>query len=201
MDGLKKRYSLLDQGVGEGQESVAEILDEQEQDKIIEELRLQNERANLFFKKALAFVSLMMMILYLIFLYEIMVLPSNPTISSHNFAEIGSPSNPIIPLPISEHIYSYAPYQMIATLSSIGALVSSIFLLLTPNFTMIHIYVAALLSLIPNIIAIHTEKMEKLWWAIPLGILVFDMIALFLIKDSEQDIRSLEKLKYKYKGA
>ncbi|CAB4378531.1 unnamed protein product [Rhizophagus irregularis] len=185
MDGLKKRYSLLDQGFGEGQEQVAEFLDEQEQDQIIEELRLQNERANSFFKKALAFVSLMMVILYLIFLYEIMT----------------SSSNPIIPLPISEHIYSYAPYQMIATLSSIGALISSIFLLQAPNFTMIHIYVGAFLSIIPNIIAIHTEKMEKLWWAIPLGILVFDIIALFLIKDSEQDIRSLEKLKYKYKGA
>lgn len=29
MDGLKKRYSLLDQGFGEGQEQVAEFLDEQ----------------------------------------------------------------------------------------------------------------------------------------------------------------------------
>jgi hypothetical protein len=112
-----------------------------------------------------------------------------------------SSSNPIIPLPISEHIYSYAPYQMIATLFSIGALVFSIFLLQSSNINMIHIYVSVFLSLIPNIIAIHTERMEKLWWAMPLGILILDIIALFLIRDSEEDIWSLEKLKYKYKGA
>ncbi len=110
-------------------------------------------------------------------------------------------TNPIIPFPISEHIYSYAPYQMISTLSSIGALIFLIFLLQAPNVTMFHIYAGAFLSLIPNILAIHTERMEKLWWAIPLGLLILDTIALFLIKDSEQDIRSLEKLKYKYKGA
>ncbi|CAG8562212.1 11996_t:CDS:2 [Funneliformis caledonium] len=184
MDGLKLRHSQPDQANGVGPDPV-EILDEQGQEEVIEELRRQNDWANSLFKKALAFVSSLILILHLIFIYEIM----------------SSASNPIIPFPIYEHIYSNASYKMIATLSSIGALVFSIFLLQAPNVTMIHIYAGAFLSIIPNLLAIHTERMEKLWWAIPLGLLILDTIALFLIKDSEQDIRSLEKLKYKYKGA
>ncbi|CAI2187468.1 5479_t:CDS:2 [Funneliformis geosporum] len=183
MDGLKLRHA---QANGVGPDPV-ELLDEQGQEEVIEELRKQNERANGFFKKALAFVSALVLILHLIFVYEIM--------------SSSSLSNPIIPFPIFEHIYSSASYKMIATLSSIGALVFSIYLLQATNVTMLQIYAGAFLSIIPNLLAIHTERMEKLWWAIPLGLLILDTIALFLIKDSEQDIRSLEKLKYKYKGA
>nr|CAG8456027.1 4349_t:CDS:2 [Entrophospora candida] len=45
MDGLKKRHSLL-----ETDKETVEVLDEQEQDQIVEELRLQNDRSNTYFK-------------------------------------------------------------------------------------------------------------------------------------------------------
>ncbi|RHZ72479.1 hypothetical protein Glove_242g31 [Diversispora epigaea] len=181
---LKHRHPTTE-SVGETEP--VEILDEQEQEKVIEDLRVQNDRANNFFKKALSFLSLMVMILFFIFLNDI-VKSSSGIIS--------------IPLPTSEKILSYTPFPLISTIFSISALIFSIYLLQAQNITIIHIYWGAFLSLVPNILAINTtERMEKLWWGIPLGILIFDVIALFLIKDSEQDVKSLEKLKYKYKGA
>ncbi|CAG8443018.1 6103_t:CDS:2 [Diversispora eburnea] len=103
-----------------------------------------------------------------------------------------------LPLPTSEKILSYTPFPLISTIFSISALIFSIYLLQAQNVTFIHIYSGAFLSLVPNILAINTsERMEKLWWGIPLGLLILDIIALLLIKDSEQDVKSLEKLKYK----
>ncbi|CAG8628529.1 21098_t:CDS:2 [Cetraspora pellucida] len=67
--------------------------------------------------------------------------------------------------------------------------------------TIIHLYCGIFLSLVSVIMAIGTEQMEQLWWGIPFGLLIIDIIALYIIKDSEQDINGLEKLKYKYKGA
>ncbi|CAG8503465.1 13791_t:CDS:1 [Acaulospora colombiana] len=108
---------------------------------------------------------------------------------------------PSIPLPTTEKILSQNPHPLVSTLCSIGALLFSVYILQAQNVTIIYIYIEAFLSLIPNILAINAERMEKLWWGVPLGILMLDAISLFLIKDSEQDIQSLEKLKYKYKGA
>ncbi|CAJ0646029.1 13500_t:CDS:2 [Entrophospora sp. SA101] len=46
MDGLKKRHSLL-----ETDKETVEVLDgQEEQDQIVEELRLQNDRSNTYFK-------------------------------------------------------------------------------------------------------------------------------------------------------
>ncbi|CAG8784152.1 3874_t:CDS:1, partial [Acaulospora morrowiae] len=103
---------------------------------------------------------------------------------------------PSIPLPTSKTIPSYTPYPLISTICSISALLFSVYLLQARSVTIIHIYIGTFLSLVPNILAIHTERTEKLWWGVPLGILILDTISLFLIKDSEHDIRSLEKLKY-----
>ncbi|RIB19519.1 hypothetical protein C2G38_2181553 [Gigaspora rosea] len=109
--------------------------------------------------------------------------------------------SPSIPLPTSEKTYSHIPYPMISTILSISSLLFSVYILQSQIVTVVHLYCGIFLSLVSTIMAIGTDRMEQFWWGIPLGLLIVDIIALYIIKDSEQGISGLEKLKYKYKGA
>ncbi|CAG8748322.1 28695_t:CDS:1, partial [Dentiscutata erythropus] len=100
--------------------------------------------------------------------------------------------SPSIPLPTSEKIYSHTPYPMISTILSISSLLFSIYILQSRIVTVVHLYCGILLSLVSTIMAIGTDRMEQLWWGIPLGFLIVDIIALYIIRDSEPDINGLE---------
>ncbi|KAF0456434.1 hypothetical protein F8M41_001372 [Gigaspora margarita] len=180
MNVLKHRHATESQ-----EKDQVEILDEHEQENLIEEFRTKNDRANNIFKKILVFFSLSIMILYLIFFYELMKNSISPS----------------IPLPTSEKIYSHTPYPMISAILSISSLLFSVYILQSQIVTVVHLYCGIFLSLVSTIMAIGMDRMEQFWWGIPLGLLIIDIIALYIIKDSEQDISGLEKLKYKYKGA
>ncbi|CAG8561637.1 12837_t:CDS:2 [Ambispora gerdemannii] len=173
---LLKRRQINSSNLGE----TAEILDEEEQEQLVVNLRKENDKANNFFRGALTSISGLLASRYVFFLYDL-----TTTTSLILPADASGTSSPLL-----------------STLLCIFALFFSIYILQSRKSTNILIFVGIGISLLPFLLAMNAEHfMQKLWWGIPLGTLLLDCLALYWIWSSEENVANLEKLKYKLKGA
>jgi hypothetical protein len=98
---------------------------------------------------------------------------------------------------------SKAPYPILCTAASIISLIFSTYFVKSRDVTMTHVYIGTFLSFTPLLLttASSTRKLEVLWWLTPLSTFLMNTAAVYWIRESEMNMRDLEKLKYKYKGA
>ncbi|CAG8581174.1 7704_t:CDS:2, partial [Ambispora leptoticha] len=176
LKGLLKRRQIN----SSNSEISAEILDEEEQEQLVISLRRENDRANSFFKGALTLLSGLLAT----------VTPLLPHATPSTTSLIPSTNA------------SGSSFPLISTLLCIFTLLFSIYILQSRQSTNILIIFGIVISSFPFLLAMNAEHfMQKLWWGIPLGNLLINSLALYWIWSSEKNISSLEKLKYRLKGA
>ncbi|CAG8592253.1 1723_t:CDS:2 [Paraglomus occultum] len=106
-----------------------------------------------------------------------------------------------IPLPLPKPVPSTAPYPALSTICSLLSLLVSAYIVKSPKIEMSHVYSGLFVSFVPLLVSHAIRKGEVLWWGIPLGMFMVNVVAVYWIKESEGNLRDFEKLKYNYKGA
>ncbi|GAB5585403.1 hypothetical protein Unana1_00303 [Umbelopsis nana] len=205
MEGIKKRKNpatpLEDQ---------SEFLDEQEQERLVSDLRTENEKSNRSIQRGLAGLSVLVSSLYLLYLKELLYPP-------HDL------STPMIPIPSSDPVTSETNYPAMAALTSLVSLAFSFYVIIlnsglsvislakslvskeieqgNPQSAFRVILVNLVVSWIPIIVSYGVSGKELIFWAIPFFVLLMDLIALQMMDSVNQEFVGLEQAKYKYKGA
>ncbi|GJJ78597.1 hypothetical protein EMPS_10956 [Entomortierella parvispora] len=160
-----------------------EFLAEDEQEELIESLRVSNENANSAFKTILWAFSAMEMISHLAFAayswYR-----RRLSADDHSFQQSASP-----------------------TTGTLCSLISfSIGMTLIKDSTLIRRDTLAawtFASLVPVALMFGTNEFsfEWLWWSMPLLLQIVDLTCLWIMLDPEEELFGLEKSQYKLKGA
>jgi hypothetical protein len=132
-------------------------------------------------------------------------------------------SVPLIPMPSSEPITSETNYPGIAATISLISLALSFYMILlnsglsvlslaksvvskeiehgTPESSSLVVLGNLIVSLIPPLLSYGVSLKELIFWAIPLLVLLLDLLALQMMDNVNQEFVGLESSKYKYKGA
>ncbi|KAG2177816.1 hypothetical protein INT43_003063 [Umbelopsis isabellina] len=205
MEGIKKRKNpstpLEDQ---------AEFLDEQEQERLVSDLRKENEKSNRSIQRGLAGLSILVSSLYLLFLKEL-IYPAQAL------------AVPMIPIPSREPITSETNYPGFAATISLVSLALSFYIILlnsglsvlslaksvvskdveqgTPQSASLVVMGNIIVSLIPPLLSYSVSLKELIFWTLPLLVLLMDLLALQMMDNVNQELGGLESSKYKYKGA
>jgi len=180
-------------------EDEAEFLDDQEQDKIINELRDKNAKSNKSILQGLAGLSALVSVLYFLYTWDYLQ-PSQPL------------SMPVVPIPTDPPTHSVASFPLISVASSIITLGVLVYYILTykdlsettpaaeaASFRILQ--TAAGTGLVGVLLALGTSWVELLFWALPLLVVLLDFTALRMMREVENGVRELENAKYNFKGA
>lgn len=196
-----------------------------EQDKIINELRDKNTKSNKTLSQGLAGLSALISALWVFFYKSAYEISSSPrpkilTLKSHSYFlyiwEYLQPSQPllmpVVPIPTDPPIHSVASFPLISVAFSIITLGLSIYYILTykdlsettPAAEAVSFKVLQISSgtgLVGVALALGTSWVELLFWALPLLVVLLDFTALRMMRDIENGVKELEKVKYNFKGA
>ncbi|CAO3675599.1 unnamed protein product [Umbelopsis vinacea] len=205
MEGIKKRKNPK-----VPPEDQTEFLNEQEQERLVSDLRTENEKSNRSIQRGLAGLSVLVSSLFLLYLKEL----------SYPAHEL---STPMIPIPSSEPITSETNYPATAAITSLVSLALSLYVIIltsglsvvslaksliskqveqgTPQSSFKVILVNLVVSWIPMIVSYGVSRKELIFWAIPFLVLLMDLLALQMMENVNQEFVGLEQSKYKYKGA
>ncbi|KAI8349659.1 hypothetical protein BD560DRAFT_410100 [Blakeslea trispora] len=185
MEGLHLRKKL-------NKEDENEFLDEEEQEKLLQELNEQNDHANTNIQRGLVMIGLIMLAPFL----QVLLQDGNT-------------------LPISLHpstIQTASPH-LASTCSLFSILLSIITLVLSssvPIFPHLSIqsdyttqfgWAAAILALMPIFQARQSSWIEFGFWCLPLFVVFMYYSAFVMIRQVSVGIKELEKSRYRYKGA
>jgi len=129
----------------------------------------------------------------------------------------------MIPIPSSEPITSETNYPGLSATISLVSLALSFYVIIlnsglsvfsmakslvskdieagSPQSAFVIILVNLVVSLIPIILSLGASSKELVFWAIPLFVLLMDLLALQMMDNVNHEFVGLEKSKYKYKGA
>ncbi|ORZ02550.1 hypothetical protein BCR43DRAFT_481719 [Syncephalastrum racemosum] len=212
MQNLQQRFS---RAKPENQEDEAEYLDEEEQERLLQDLRRQNESSNLTIQRGMILVGILVSSIYSIFLYDLVF-------SSHATFYV-----PHIPVPFwGSPVASLMPAPELASMTSIACLYVSVyafihtcrlnareaFLLQTPpegrglaplGSHRIPIALSVILGSVAPIIALYdrASAIEVVFWLLPLLVLGLDVLALRMMRQVDEKIEALDKTRYSFKGA
>ncbi|KAI8084820.1 uncharacterized protein BX664DRAFT_360647 [Halteromyces radiatus] len=211
MDTITNRLGLQSSKVDESRENQAEILDEQEQEQLLQDLRKQNEESNLMIQSGLLFVGVLVCAIFIVYLYEVY--------THEDFTKGGRLPFPFLSTPVSSQVG--LPY--LGVLLSIGSLLATMAtLMLTCRVTfsdLVHmspsqrgtgqlhltgsISSIAMGSVMPLLclFSIKVTWVEVIFWLLPLMMLAMDLLAIYMMGQVNADFTELEKSRYKYKGA
>ncbi|CAO3633705.1 unnamed protein product [Cunninghamella blakesleeana] len=211
MDTLTNRQSSSNNKSHE--EERPEYLDEEEQEKLLQELRTQNEKSNLIIQIGLLFIGILLSAIYIVYEYD--------TYTSRNKVFINRAT---IPFPfLSTPVVSQIMLPNIAVILSLGSILSSMALLLytchvsfsdifyfAPSHRGIgsihHISLSTSIILgsvapLISLFSMDVTWIEFFYWSLPLGMLLMDIGAIRMMKQVEYEFTDLELRKYKFKGA
>ncbi|KAL0095943.1 hypothetical protein J3Q64DRAFT_1705481 [Phycomyces blakesleeanus] len=184
----------------------AEYLDEQEQEKLLQELWIQNEKSNLFIQRGLILIGFLVSTIYVAFSFEIL------------YSQSGLP---LIPIPTSIPQTSTIFFPRAAAVLSILSLYASIYTLLTTcrlsvlealwktpahrglgSLDLKGAAVTSALALTSPLLALlgQTSWVELGFWTIPLLVLLLDFSAYHMMCQVEANFGDLEKARYKFKA-
>ncbi|KAI8375926.1 uncharacterized protein BYT42DRAFT_368213 [Radiomyces spectabilis] len=185
-------------------EDEAEFLDEEEQEKLLQELRVQNDRSNLLIQRWLVVISLLITPIYILFLYN--------------------SGTPMITMPMMErHLPAIIFLPKFAAAWNIASIYLAIYLL----WTSCHLTVRDLVSF--KTVAVHPSPRvdltmasltagatavapvlallarapwtEVFFWSFPLILIALYAIVYRTMDQVQVHINEVEKARYKYKGA
>ncbi|OZJ05122.1 hypothetical protein BZG36_01365 [Bifiguratus adelaidae] len=195
LEGLRSRKPKVNP------EEEAEFLDEEEQERVIEEMRRSNEESNRSIRKGLAGLPVLLLVLFVLYMSEYK--PAAPI-----------EQRPIIPIPTSTPVHSVAYFPILSGTLSITSLIFSALFIITlpvalfPQYTdripipkQYILSIALGLGIVPLLLAIGTSWVEALFWALPLGVCVLNIIATRMMESVTAGLDGLEAMKYNYKGA
>ncbi|KAI9030982.1 hypothetical protein CLU79DRAFT_732363 [Phycomyces nitens] len=184
----------------------AEYLDEQEQEKLLQELWIQNEKSNLFIQRGLVLIGFLVSTIYVAFSVEIL------------YSQSGLP---LIPIPTSIPQTSTIVFPRVAAALSILSLYASIYTLLTTcrlsvlealwktpahrglgGLNIKGAVITSGLALTSPLLAFlgQTSWVELGFWTIPLLVLLLDFSAYQMMCQVEANFGDLEKARYKFKA-
>ncbi|KAI9477860.1 MAG: hypothetical protein EXX96DRAFT_568469 [Benjaminiella poitrasii] len=181
-------------------EDEAEFLDEEDQEKLIQELREQNDGANLNIQRGLIFVGCMMSVLFFNILLQkgssIIIpisqiyIPTESAIISPKFAAITSN------LSIFSAIFTLILSSRISLFSQhIECRIKNV--ISVKNAIIVTIFTG---SIAPIMSLKSTSVIEFIFWLIPCILIIMYSIALYMINQVYDGLDELEGSKYKYKG-
>ncbi|KAI9289556.1 hypothetical protein BC943DRAFT_314626 [Umbelopsis sp. AD052] len=205
MEGIKKRKAA-----STAPEDQAEFLDEQEQERLVSDLRIENDKSNRSIQRGLAGLSVLVSSLYLLYLKELLFPPNDL-------------SAPMIPIPSSEPITSETYYPGTAAIVSLISLYLSLYVVLlnaglsvidlaksalskdvpqgSPQSAFRVIIVNLVVSWIPMLVSHSVSGKELIFWAIPFFVVLMDLFALQMMENVNLEFAGLDNARYKYKGA
>ncbi|KAI7827519.1 hypothetical protein BC939DRAFT_91572 [Gamsiella multidivaricata] len=192
MDQLKQRTNHTKALFrGPDMSDAPEFLPEEEQEQLIESLRISNERANDMFKIVLQAFSVTEVVIHLAF----------TTYTWYRRASLAGHPSP-------DHENPSAAFQSIspatATLFSLISFGIGIFIIRDVSLiARDSLAVWTFVSLTPIALMFGRAEFsfELVWWLMPLLLQVVDLASLWVMKDPEEDFLQLEKSQYKLKSA
>ncbi|KAI8982696.1 hypothetical protein BDB01DRAFT_159651 [Pilobolus umbonatus] len=170
------------------EEERVDYLDEQEQSELIEELKRQNDKANVNIKRVLVIMGVITSVLYISLLMD-------------------TDTHPVIPISqISSHLTpTVLPHPKLSATLNMFAMAMSIFTLLfgLTDAPIYQLMIALITSLVVPIqcIYFHSSTIELVYWMIPLLQLLMYYSAYRMMKQVQDHLDELEKSKYNFKGA
>ncbi|KAK3819935.1 MAG: hypothetical protein J3Q66DRAFT_335873 [Benniella sp.] len=192
MEKLKHRTSnvrALFQGPQPSDEP--DMMPEEEQEQLIETLRISDQQANDFFKFILQAFSAMEILMHLAFTTYMW------------YRTFSHPS----PLPDHDDLSSEFRQSASPLTATVFSLISfSMGIVMVGNTSRIarnSLAVWTLVSMTPLILMMGATEFsfELLWWSMPLLLQVVDLVSLWIMKDPEAGFLELEKSQYKLKSA
>ncbi|KAI9247503.1 hypothetical protein BDA99DRAFT_526045 [Phascolomyces articulosus] len=207
MEGLQRRFQSKNTP---NPEDESEFLDEEEQERLLNELREQNERSNLAIQRGIILIGVLVSTIYAIFFYDL--------------ATAKVLSVPRIPVPLAQPIPSMIPVPEFAAMMSLVSIYTSIYTFATacrlsaleivwkqPSLSrgmtgQVNVLTASLAGfsgVISPCIALWDmgSTIEIIFWSIPLFVLILMLLSLRMMVQVEGKIDDLDKARYKYKGA
>ncbi|KAI9490528.1 hypothetical protein BDB00DRAFT_875267 [Zychaea mexicana] len=210
MEGLQRRFQSKKPTTHPEDES--EFLDEEEQERLLDELREQNEKSNLGIQRGIIVIGILVSTIYAIFFYD---LATSKVLSV-----------PRIPMPLMQQpIPSLIPVPEFAAMMSMVSLYTSIYTFATTcklsaleiiwlkeptpsrGIGQVNILTASLAGfagIVSPCIALldmQTSTLEIAFWSVPLLVLGLMLLGLRMMVQVEGKIADLDKARYKYKGA
>ncbi|KAL9540353.1 hypothetical protein MBANPS3_009717 [Mucor bainieri] len=176
-------------------EEEAEFLDEEEQEKLLQELREQNDTANMHIQVGLIVIGLLVAALFGSVLLQRSSIPTIP------IADIFEPTPSALNSP------TFAVFcSLISIVLSILTLLGSsrVKMATLPQLPLRHTGAAAITmaSISPLMCLIGSAtSIELFFWSIPLLLVMMYYFAFHMINQVYQGLDELEGSKYKYKGA
>ncbi|KAF9959843.1 hypothetical protein BGZ72_008617 [Mortierella alpina] len=189
---LKKRKSTArDLFRGPQATDELEFLPEEEQEELIESLRISNDRANSSFKLVLLAFSVMEFFIHIAFSvyrwYQ----------SSSQYPHYPDSQDPSI-------VFRQSASPATATLFSLISFGIGIFIIKdTTRIARDSLAVWTFVSVTPLLLMAGATdfSFELLWWSMPLMLQVVDLTSLWIMQDPDEAFFKLEKSQYKLKGA
>ncbi|KAL1915330.1 uncharacterized protein VTP21DRAFT_6788 [Calcarisporiella thermophila] len=210
MDRPYKRIAYNDEKPIEEQ---AEFIDDQEQDRLIEELRQQNEKSNRFFRSALSIISFciagwhLLLIRSALFSNPVLPLPISPPMETRNWFPISSALLSIL----SQVLLTVALWEEGRSASERLSLSATRVQeeeragrLATGAKSRANAAVLAALGLavLPVMLTFAVaDGIELGFWMIPSIVVALNLVAIKTMREGDSGIIELERAKYKYKGA
>ncbi|ORX58773.1 hypothetical protein DM01DRAFT_1381439 [Hesseltinella vesiculosa] len=187
-----------------------EYLDEQEQEELLQDLRNENDKSNLFIQMGLLFVDALVCAIFLVFEYDV---------QTHE-----SRHQPLyLPFPfLSTPVFSRFSYPGLGVLLSLAAIVCSmVTMVLTCRLTLkemlqltsshkgvgpFHRQAAVAAASVSSVIPlaamfIRLEWIELVFWCLPWLVLMMNALAIRMMRQVQDSFTALEKSRYKFKGA
>ncbi|KAG2188123.1 hypothetical protein INT44_000874 [Umbelopsis vinacea] len=183
MEGIKKRKAA-----STAPEDQAEFLDEQEQERLVSDLRIENDKSNRSIQRGLAGLSVLVSSLYLLYLKELLFPPNDL-------------SAPMIPIPSSEPITSETYYPGLSVIDLAKSALSKDVPQGSPQSAFRVIIVNLVVSWIPMLVSHSVSGKELIFWAIPFFVVLMDLFALQMMENVNLEFAGLDNARYKYKGA
>ncbi|KAK9761608.1 hypothetical protein K7432_013373 [Basidiobolus ranarum] len=159
-------------------DDVIEFLDEEEQERLIEELRKENSQADWIFFVALHVLPSTLLIFYLYSGYA----------SVRDYIYLID--EPYVTTPV--------PFSILLCMTSLSL---SLYILHMGQPTIRFFWAYLVISLLPPLLMKPSSVQDWLIWGLPLLLVSVQTIALKWMRESEQQLGELEKAKYKLKGA